>query len=421
MVNSSRQSAASLSLGDRDPDELIRGMLAEPRDPRWVQDPYAYYEQLRSRASVHESSLGIWIVSRYEDVDTVLHHASLSQATRVATDPRYQASATLQSYANWIVHLDPPLHDVVRGVVGQAFTKRSLQAWRPYVAELVSSLLDQVAQKREFDFIEDFAGRLPVSVICHLLGVPASDHALFDRWARALVATEFALVPDDLLAVADQAVREMEDYLRHMLEYKRGGDQEDLLSLLVRARMDEKITEPQMMGLAELMLVAGADTTTEFLGNGVYALLRNPDQQEKLRAEPTLMSNAVEELMRYDGPAHFSHTKVTTDSALVLASGAVTLPAGTAVMPVLSSANHDPEHFASPHNLDLSRQRIRHFGFTAGVHLCLGANLARMETEIAIGEFLACFRRIELVGEVVWAVHGNLRGVHQLPVAVELA
>jgi cytochrome P450 len=153
----------------------------------------------------------------------------------------------------------------------------------------------------------------------------------------------------------------------------------------------------------------------------MYALLRHPDELQKLRSEPSLMPHAVHEMMRYDGPAHFSHTKFTTDSTLCLSSMTVTLPAGTAVMPILSSANHDPAHFADPDKLDIARGKIRHFGFSAGVHTCLGTNLARMETEIAIPAFLDRFKHVALDGDVEWAVHGNLRGLKRLPITVSTA
>jgi cytochrome P450 len=287
---------------------------------------------------------------------------------------------------------------------------------RGFVDALVEQALDRCAEQGTFDFIGDFADHIPVAVICELLGVPKEDIGKFKEWTFKVTSMTGIGITDADVARADAAMTKHLSYLSDLLAERQRDPRDDLLSNLIWARdQGQQLTESETLGLAFLLLAAGSDTTTAFLGGAALALLRNRDQLELLRAQPELMPRAVEELLRFEGPVHFGLIRTTTE-ALHLDGAEV--PAGERIWTILPAANRDPDAFPDPDALVLGRDGPPHLSFGQGVHVCLGAGLARLEASVALQRLLERFPRLELAESGnPWASHGNLRRMDHLAVA----
>jgi cytochrome P450 len=280
--------------------------------------------------------------------------------------------------------------------------------------KLVDELLDAAAAKGKMDLIADLAFPLPVTVIALMLGVPASDHVRFKAWSNALAMVLEPVVPLEAMAAADRATSELMDYFRGLVQQKKQQPGADLLSAMIQAEeQGQRLTMDELLRNAILLLAAGHETTVNLIGNGVLALLRHPEQMAKLRQEPALLKGAVEELLRYDAAVQIA-ARVT---AKELTLRGVTLPAGERVLLLIGSANRDPEQFLDPDRLDVTRTEVQHLSFGAGPHYCIGAPLARVEAQIAIGRLIARFPGLRLAGEPPrHRPLSVLRGLYELPV-----
>lgn len=406
-----------------DPAEIVDAILRG--DPRWVADPYPLYARLRAQAPVHRSAEhGMLVVSTYEDVLAVQRHAGISHASYTSdVDPRFAASPALQRFASFLVFLDPPDHDRIRTVTRAAFTKRNLEAERAFVQHLVDSLLVDACDAGTFDYIGEFAGRISIGTTCHMLGVPECDRGLFVRWNELLLSAVYPGVPDELLAEADRATLLLEEYLRALLAERGSGPGEDVLSLVAAAQHDGLLSENEALGLLIMLFIAGTDTTANLIGNGTVALVEHPGELARLRADPSLLPNAIEEFLRYNSVVQMAFPRIATDAALRLRGGDVEVAAGDELMLLLAGANRDPEQFERPESLDVGRANAnRHMGFGHGLHLCLGANLARLSAAAAFSGVLERCRQIEILDDPVpWFLEGNTRGLKRLSVSVEPA
>ncbi|MBV9164128.1 MAG: cytochrome P450 [Pseudonocardiales bacterium] len=399
-------------------DDITREMAT----PEFHQDPYPLYERMRREHPVYRSSQGIWYLTRYADVDAALRDVRLSKDH--ARMRRWHARRTGREdldrlrdrFGRSMLHADPPDHTRLRKLANKAFTARRTEGLRPRIRAIVDELLDAaVAAGPAMELIGALAYPLPITVICELVGVPPGDRHRVRTWSRQLVnQTEAALTPDDPQRI-EQAADEFEEYLRNLIGRRRAEPANDILSSLVAvADSGARLTENELLSTCYLLLVAGHETTVNLIGNGTLALLRHPDQLRRLQQDPTLIRSAVEELLRYDN----SVQKVTRIVVGQVALGGQTLNDGEFVSPVLAAANRDPDYFPDPDRLDLGRANNRHVSFGNGPHFCLGAPLARLEGEVALGALVRRLPALRLDTETIeWRPKPALRGLERLPVA----
>jgi cytochrome P450 len=389
-------------------------------DPAFVADPFPFYEALRGRGPVRRvvTARGVeaWLIARYEDGLAALSDPRFSSDLRDATDTRLldQLPTTeRESFMRSMIRVGPPDHTRLRRLVSKAFTARRVVALRPRVQEIADGLLDAVLPAGRADLVADFALPLPVTVISELLGVPPEDRSGFQKWTDIMLAQH----PDHLdKEVMDDAWRRMWSYLEDLLAAKRASPGDDLLSALITARDAEgSLSEDELVSMAFLLLVAGYITTVNLIGGGVAALLANPAQLKLLRDDPGLLPGAVEEFLRYDGPVNPGIIRFPIEDVEI---GGVTIPRGATVLIATAIADRDPEHFADPDRLDVTRTENAHLAFGHGLHYCLGAPLARLEGEIAIGTVLRRLPNLALAvppSELEWQI-ASLRGPKRLPV-----
>ena len=388
-----------------------------PRDhPLLVQfreNPYPLYQYLLANGPVQWNDvLGAWTLARYADVAASL------------TDPRFSADRTRQSvsessdyeFAKSMLVSDPPDHTRLRALVSKAFTPRMVEQLRPRIIAIVGELLERMARREgAVDLITDLAYPLPVVVIAELLGVPAEDRVKFQQWSAVVAASLDPLVSSELANQVPIARDGLHRYLRGIIAERRRAPRSDLISALVAVEeRGDVLSEPELVVMCTLLLIAGHETTVNLIGNGMLALLRHADQLEKLRVEQGLIGVAIEELLRFDSPVQMTG-RIALEPVDI---DGHTVQPGEWILPLLGAANHDPAQFADPDNLDLARNPNPHVAFGRGIHFCLGAPLARLEGQIAIGALVRRFPNLQLAGEPVRRNQITLRGLQSLPVAV---
>jgi len=387
-----------------------------PMDPEFVADPYPTYHRLRAEDPVHHSPLGFWVLTRYEDVVAALRDPRLVKEP-IAAFVAARFGAAMPAMGLSMLDRDPPDHTRLRGLVNKAFTPRVVEALRPHIQKIVDGLLARVEGAGTMDLIEEFAYPLPVTVICQMLGVPVEDRERFKQWgldiARGLDA--ILLPPDSDVARRSAAARRaLAEYFRALIAERRAAPRGDMLSDLIAAEeAGDKLSEDELLATCILLLVAGHETTVNLIGNGTLALLRHPDQLRRLRENPGLIAGAVEELLRYDGPvqrtARIPSADVTFDG--------LTIGKGEMVMPFIGAADRDPAQFPDPDRLDITRTDNRHIAFGWGIHFCLGAPLARVEGQIAIGTLVQRLPKLALATDrPEYRQSLTLRGLTTLPV-----
>jgi cytochrome P450 len=389
-----------------------------------LADPFPLYERLRDEDPAHWSPrLKAWVITRYEDVKRILLDATMSSDRLrpfFASLPRAEAQrvADLARYLTlWMVFRDPPEHTRLRRLAAKVFNVRSIQALRPNIESLTRWLIDSIGERREFDFIADFAGPLPAMVIMDMLGAPREELArlkrLSDEMALFIGSARDASEKYDRAAAA---TREMAGVFRELVTARRAAPQRDLLTELVALDdAGDRLSEDELVAMCILLLFAGHETTTHHLANGLRALLAFPEQLEALRRNAALAPAAVEELLRYDGP-------IGAQVRIVLEPHELhgrTLRAGERVFILMNAANRDPRAYVEPDRIDLARNGVPHLTFGFGAHLCLGFPLARLEGQVALPAVLARWRRIEITApRLDWMDSMVLRGMKALPLRV---
>lgn len=384
-------------------------------------NPYPVYERFRSEHPMHRSTDGIWTFTRYNDIVAVLRDDRFSADPRNATViesliPEGQGPSPIRSVAGRVLlFTDPPDHTRMRTLVNKAFTPRTVSKLREHIAELVGQLLDPLDGSGEIDLIDDFAYPLPALVICELMGVPSSDHDLFKGWSGEIAPILDPATPPDVMEKAVSTLGQFAFYFMELIGERQREPADDLLSALIAAKEDEDRLKPEeLMGLCVLIFIAGHETTQNLIGNGTLALLKNPGQLERLRQEPSLVRDAVEELLRYDSPVQLTARSALEDVEI---SGEKILK-GEEVVVLLGAGNRDPQIFDNPDTLDVSRSKTSVLSFGAGAHFCLGAGLARLEGEIAFPALLKRFPKLELVREPKFRPTLTLRGLESLQVRI---
>jgi cytochrome P450 len=397
------------------------------KSPAHVQDPFPVYRRLRDEHPVHWSEgHNAWVVSRYADVLEVFNRPGRFCSDRFrkldasyASD-RPAVKAVGEVLGDWLVFRDPPDHTRLRGLLQKSFTPRHLERNRERIRTTVEELLDRVAERGEMDFIRDFAFPLPALVIALLLGAPARDIEPIKRWSDRLAAYLGGAVDErDNFGEARAGLASLADYFRALLRERRGRPADDLLGLMLRAEHEgESLSEEEVVSNCVLLLFAGHETTTNLLGNGLFHLLRHPEQEARLRADPGLVPSAVEEFLRFDGPVPAT-IKVAGED---VEWHGREIRRGQMVLPLMSSANRDPRQFEAPDALDVGRLANRHLAFGFGIHFCLGAPLARLEAQLAFRALLRRFRGLALAGgEPRWKPMLFLRGLESLPLTWDAA
>jgi cytochrome P450 len=306
----------------------------------------------------------------------------------------------------------------LRALVNKAFTPRVIEAMRPHIQDIVDGLLDRVQQQGAMDVIADLAYPLPVTVICEMLGVPATEHEAIRRWSADLVRSLDAIGPfadADVQERGVQARRALGEYFRVLMSERRRDPRPDLLTGLIAAEdAGDRLTEGELLAMCVLLFVAGHETTVNLIGNGVLALLHHRDQLRRLRDEPALIPAAVEEFLRYDSPVQRT-ARIPVDDVEIEGHK---IPHGTMVVAAIGAANRDPAHFSDPDRLDIARTENRHVAFGFGIHFCLGAPLARLEAQIAIGTLVSRAPKLQLATQAApeWRESLTLRGLKALPI-----
>src|SRR5215216_5447396 len=398
--------------------------LSNLHDPEVRADPYPFYTQLRSEDPVHwDESMGFWVLTRFADIASVYGDARFSRAQglrrgfeRLPEAEQRIAEPVYHSFSKSMFYSDPPYHTRLRGLVNNAVTPNAVEQMRPHVQRIVDSLLDALQTKGEMDAIHDLAHPLPILVISQMLGLPAEERVRFKQWSDDLFAI-LGSVPHapELMERASQSLAELTDYLTMLSLSRRQQPQNDLLSALVGVvEKGERLTQEELVANVTILLSAGHETTSNLIGNGLLALLRNPDQMQKLRDHPKLVSSAVEEMMRYDNPVQIAYRSAAEDVEI----GGKYIRKGQLVNSILAAGNRDPERFSEPDQFDISRDEGRHLGFGLGIHFCIGAPLVRLEAQIAFSTILRRFPELHLATEnMEWQEHPIFRGVKSLSLA----
>ncbi|MEV6560550.1 cytochrome P450 [Nocardia sp. NPDC051756] len=389
-----------------------------PFDAEYLVDPYVVHRKLRESAPVHRVALPdgteAWLVTREADVRRGLADSRLSSDKR-SSSTGYRGFALPQVFEAHLLNTDAPDHTRLRRLVAHAFTRRRIESLQDRIQAEADRLLDRIAGREQADLIAEFAAPLPLTVINDLLGVANDDRERFRVWTNTLLAPD----PNEPRQ-AKQAVVGMERFIVDLVAAKRAAPADDFLSDLIAVRdAGDGLTESELVSMAFLILWAGYQNTVEFIGKAVLALLDNPEQLAALRkTAPSVSDSAVEELLRYAHPSQFAIRRFPTEDITI---GDVRIPVGETVLLGTASANRDPLFVPNPETLDLWRQEKSHLALGHGIHYCLGAPLARLETRIAIGSLLYRFPRIELAiprDQIRWRSSFREHGLHALPLFV---
>ena len=392
--------------------------------PQFKANPFPFLAALRANQPLYRTSLPdkvktpVWLITRYEDINTLLKDERFPKNRRSALTPEQirrlpWVPPMFRPLERNMLDLDQPDHTRLRALVHKAFTPRLVERMRERVQTLADELLEEVARRGEMDLIDDYALPLPMTIITEILGVPTGDRHKFHKWSKAVVSLSSPNATVRVIPPVWMFIR----YLRRFFEVRRRDPQDDLASALIQAEeAGDKLSEDELLAMVFLLLIAGHETTVYLIGSGTLALLEHPDQMEKLRREPSLIKSAVEELLRYTAPVFMSTERYAREDVTI---HGVTIPHGEMTLGVIGSANRDETVFENPNALDITREPNKHLSFGQGIHFCLGAPLARMEAQIAIGTLLRRMPDLRLKvspDSLRWRPSMILRGLDSLPV-----
>src|SRR3978361_1357811 len=395
--------------------------LFNPLSPDFIKNPYPHYERMRTTDPMHVTPLGVFVASRHAEASLVMRDKRFGKDYVDRTIRRYgpqiMEEPVFRSMSHWMLQQDPPDHTRLRGLVVKAFTARRVEDMRPRIQAIVDQSLDAIIGQGHMDLIEDFAFRLPVTIICDMLGIPEDHREVFYNSSRdgGRLLDPVPLTKAEIeKANASNVMAQM--YFQQLFELRRKSPGNDLTTQLVQAEEDgSKLSNEELTGNIILLFGAGHETTVNLIGNGRLALHRNPDQLELLKGKPELISNAVEEFLRYDSSVQMTGRGALED---IDDLGGKKIPQGEAELCLLGSANHGPAVYPDrPDRLDVTRPNVRPLSFGGGIHFCLGAQLARIEAEVAIGTLLRRLPdlRLDDAQTPEWRPTFVLRGLKRLP------
>ena len=395
----------------------------------FLRDPYPTYDELRKNDPIHWSAENnYWIITRYADIIAQAQNNQLTSnrigahRSRMPAEVKEHFRPLFTAVSSWMLMIDPPDHTRLRGLVNKAFTPGVVENMRGLVQKLVDEMIGSVQPDGRMDLMADLANPLPATVIAEMLGVPRTDQQQFKKWsddiAMGLSGIDTARSKEELFSLYDLAQRSflaLAAYFREKVAELRKQPRENLLSALIQAEeQGDRLTEDELFANCVLLMIAGHETTTNLIGNGVLALLQNPDQREKLARHPETIISAVEELLRYDSPVQ----KMGRIALSEISIDGKQIKQGDLVCFSFGAANRDPEQFAAPQQLDVERKPNRHLAFGHGLHYCVGAALARLEGQIAINTVLSGLPNLRLeADDLEWNRNFTLRGLKSLPVA----
>jgi cytochrome P450 PksS len=385
--------------------------------PEHKANPFPFYARLRAESPVHRVILPhkvpAWLVTRYDDVAQVLKDGRFAKSNSAAKQP--WVPGFVRPLTRNMLDLDEPDHTRLRALVSKAFTPSRVERMRPRIESLTTDLLDRARQQRQIDLIRDYALPLPTTIIAEMLGVPRADQHKFNRWSRAIVSSNptgwqmLRALPPIWLFLR---------FIRRLVRLKRERPADDLLSALVQAEEEgQHLSEDELVAMVFLLLVAGHETTVNLIGNGVLALVENPEQLERLRADRDLLESCVEELLRFGSPLETATERYAREDVRIAGT---TIPRGSLVFAAIASANRDERQFVDSDRLDIAREPNKHLSFGLGPHYCLGAPLARLEGQIAIDALLRHTTRLAVSSTPLrWRPGLVLRGLEALPLEVK--
>lgn len=391
-----------------------------PFNPEFRAHPYPFYDSLRTHEPVHTTEFGMVVLTRYDDVSTTLKSADFSRdvekySTQATSESRQRRREMQRERTKSILNLDPPDHTRLRRIVSKSFTPSAMEKLRGRIELLVNTVLDAAQERGSIELIDDLAFPVPFQVISDLLAMPTERAEEMREWSQIITNSLEPTATDEELAQSDAAVAQLVPYLTSIIEDRRKNLGDDMLSSLITAEeAGDKMTTDELMAFLVLLYIAGHETTVNLIGNSTLALLRHPGQAAFVH-QHGLNSQAIDELLRYDGPVQ--HTvRIPLKPVHYEARGnTFTIKPGTVVLTSLGAANHDPTVFDSPHELRLDRQNShRHMAFASGIHYCLGSALAKLETEVAVGTLFQRFPNMNIVGTPSWRDRLTIRGVNQL-------
>ncbi|MFT6243071.1 MAG: pimeloyl-[acyl-carrier protein] synthase [Akkermansiaceae bacterium] len=380
-----------------------------------LENPYPAYHHYREHDPVHWVPLpdgrgGRYFLFRYNDVKAVLKSKDFTQISL-----HNDGSPLSRMLSKWLVFRNPPDHTWIRSLVVKAFDAKILARVEATVQGVTDLLLDQVQNDGKMDLIRQFASPLPLITVAELLGVSPDDRDLVRKWTTDIInSIEVRPIPQALQKTI-VSCQELMSYLgRVIVDRRKSPRPDDLISKLIEAGEHERrLTDEELLCICALLLCAGNETTINLIGNGIFALLQNPQELTRLKEQPQLIGSAVEELLRFDSPVQFLHRQATH----AIDIGGKKIPQGAIVVPALGAANRDPEHFPDPDRLDISRNPTNHSAFSMGIHFCLGAHLARHEAKIALSSLITIFPDIQLAPSKPQRVQGaSFRGFQSLKI-----
>ncbi|GAA3035820.1 cytochrome P450 [Actinokineospora globicatena] len=391
--------------------------LFDLNDPALAADRFGYYRRLRETDPVHRSPFGYWVLTRYDDVDALLRAPSAS--SNFPADPGWAmvrggpTCPVVKSTSKWMLMQDGQAHRRMRRLIARVFTPRSIDRMRPRIQQVVDRLIDDMGDG-QVDLIAGLALPMPILVVGELLGIPPEDRAKCRDWTDKVgYVIDPGVTPQRRIAM-NKAEPEFRAYLLDLMDSRRDADPEhDLLSVLMQADADgEKLTDEEIVANILLIFNAGHETTVNLIANGMLALLQQPEALAALRADPSLMGTAVEELSRFDPPVQLAARIMTQDTPI----GDKVIPAGETVLVLFDAAGRDPDRYPDPDRLDLGRTDPKSLAFSSGNHYCLGAVLGKLEASTVFTELLSRYSTIELAtDDLHWHSHFNLRGLTHLP------
>ena len=386
----------------------------------YLVDPYRVLAELRAQSPVHKNTDGTFVLTCYADIVQTYRDPMIWSSDKRATfKPKFGNTPLFEHHTNSIVFIDPPDHTRIRRLFQSAFTRKALAAFVPRITNLVDEYLNRLEDQRQMEIVEEFSFRLPIEVVCDLLGVPRQDREFIRGWANAILTALEPTLVQKQLDDGNQAVVDFKQYLRDLIAYRRAHPHDaqdtEVLTILADAEADGKrLTEIELLHQCIFMLNAGHETSTNMITHGIHEMLLNPDQIGLLSEHPDLIEPMVEEVLRFQAPIQINNRRANSDQIL---SG-VTIPADTTVHMMINSANRDPAQFPNPDRFDITRRPNRHLSFGLGVHICAGNALARVEAQIAFQRLFRRFPKLALTIPAVIAPRLRFREVSALHVSV---
>lgn len=388
-------------------------------DQKFIDDPYPALAALREHDPVHWNPDGSLYLTRYDDVRRVYQDRTMISDKRNTFREKFGDGPLFTHHTTSLIFNDPPYHTTVRKLLASAFTPRKLAEMEPLIGNIVDTLLDDLGEKEEVEFVSDFAMRLPTEIISFMLGVPREFRTKLRGFSLAILGALDPVISSQRLQDGNDAVAEFSELLNDLIDHRRahpeGAGQGEVLEALIFGEFEgRRLSQEELIQNCIFLLNAGHETTTSLMANGVGMLLQAPDQHRLLTGDPSLIPAAVEEILRFESPLQIGNRMTTIDTEI----GDIVVPKGTYIHTSIAAANRDPEKFIEPDRIDFTRKSNPHIAFITGIHVCLGATLARYEGRIAFEKLIARFPKMKSAGEPTRLPLARFRGYTQLPVSL---